>query len=72
MTARSKTPAASAALPQFEPDVFYAVDLARKTVWKGRNLLPAQSLELRGDVCEGVKADIARAVAIVAPATPEP
>ena len=60
MTARSKTPAA-AGLPEFEPDRFYAVDLARKTVWKGRNLLPADDLQLRGDVCEAVKTDIAAA-----------
>lgn len=69
MTARSKTPAAAApdGLPQFEPDRFYAVDLARKTVWNGRPLLPAQNLELRGDAAEGVRADIAAASLIATP-----
>lgn len=64
MTARSNTPAARR-LPEFKPDRFYAVDLARKTVWKGRNLLPADDLQLRGDVCQAVAADIAAATPIV-------
>lgn len=55
-----KTPAA--AVPEtFEPGRFYAVDLERKTVWKGQTLLPALDLELRGDVAESVRADIAKA-----------
>lgn len=64
MTARSKTPAAATALPEFEPDRFYAVDLARKSHWKGRALLPADDLQLRGDVCAAIAGDIDKAVAL--------
>ncbi|MDZ4371541.1 MAG: hypothetical protein U1C74_09000 [Phenylobacterium sp.] len=49
-------------LPDFQPDRFYAVDLERKTVWNGRGLSPAHNpLELRGDVAQAVRADIAKA-----------
>lgn len=43
------------------PDRFYGVDLERITHLKGRPLLPAHGLELRGDACALVDADIAEA-----------
>lgn len=46
----------------FEPDRFYAVDLARVVEWKGRPLYPgADAITLRGDVCEALRSDIAHA-----------
>jgi hypothetical protein len=60
-TPRKAAPAASG-LPAFEDDRFYAVDLARKTVWKGQNLSPAHNpMEFRGDVANALRDDIASA-----------
>ena len=53
-----------ATLPTFEPDRFYAVNLARSTTWKGKPLSPAHNpILLRGDVAEALRADI-RAAAL--------
>lgn len=48
----------------FDPDRFYAVDLARSTSWKGKPLKRGQDLQLRGDVCEALRADIAGATPV--------
>lgn len=58
----SKQKPAAQPLPEtFEPDRFYAVELARPTSWLGRDIRPGMDLELRGQVCEALRADIAAA-----------
>ncbi|WP_337186692.1 hypothetical protein [Phenylobacterium sp.] len=56
-------PETAPAVPEtFEPDRFYAVDLARPVPWRGRMLSPAHNpLELRGDVAQAVRDSIAAA-----------
>lgn len=56
---QAKTPAVTGRT--YEPTRFYAVDLARITSLKGRPLSPAHGLELRGDACAEVDADIDQA-----------
>lgn len=48
----------------YDPDRFYAVNLARSTEWKGKPLRRGRGLELRGDVCEALRDDIAEATLI--------
>ena len=50
MTTRKATPAPAAAVPAYEPERFYGVDLTRVVPWKGDNLIPAHGLAIRGDV----------------------
>lgn len=51
----------------YDPDRFYAVTLKRPTTWKGRPLTRREDLELRGDVCEALREDIAEAVLVDVP-----
>lgn len=55
----AKPPAAAGRT--YIPERFYGVDLVRITSLKGRPLSPAHGLELRGDACALVDADIGEA-----------